>query len=925
MNRYRPAILSWLALAAGFVAAFAAAPVFADNHQRADAAPLAKKITTVEGIAEYHLDNGARILLFPDNSTSKITVNCTVLVGSRHEGYGETGMAHLLEHMLFKGTRLYPKATDIPKALRARGADFNATTSDDRTNYFETLDANDDNLEFALRLEADRLVNSFVRREDLVSEMTVVRNEFELLENDPKSILYQRMLAVAYEWHNYGKSTIGNRSDIERVPIEKLQAFYRKHYQPDNIVLIVTGNFKEEKALALITKYFGALKKPERVLDNTYTEEPPQDGERSVVLRRVGNVGMVGAVYHIPAAAHPDCAALDVLAHVLGAQPSGRLYKDLVEQSKKCTRVSASADGMHDPGIFIVLGTVEGKTPIESARDALLQAIDKALASGISAEEVERAQVHFKNKWNKTMAKSNDVAEQLNEWTACGDWRLMFLHRDRVAKVTPEDVRRVARLYLTRTNRTVGLYVPTKQAQRAAIPATPDIAKLVQDYKSDEVVSKGESFDPTVANIEKRVRSSQLSSGLKAVLLPRKTRDERVVIRLALHYGNADSLKGHTSASQFLASMMVRGTKKHSRQELVDEFNRLEAVINAEGLIGDATFSLDCKRKTLPRALALLIEILREPSFPENEFNVLKRQIRENYEASKSEPQMLAIRALRRALSSYPPEDVRYTPTFEESLARLEAVTIEEVRKIYSEQLDGQHGELVVIGDFDPAEVLKAMDEATKDWKAAAVYHRVKRPLDGEIQPNRVVIETPDKESAIYFVAAGIPMKDTDPDHAALEMANYLLGGGPLSSRLANRVRQQLGLSYEVGSHFNAEARDKSALFQIYATCKPDKIDKLAQAIQEEVEKMRKDGITASELREGKNAYLATLKQLRGDDAHLARMLLTVASVGRTIAYYGGLEKKIGALTVEEVNGAFRKHIDPKKLVIIQAGDFQKK
>jgi zinc protease len=920
MNRCRLALRACLVFAVGLAVTIAPAGAFAPPSPAE-----AKKITTIEGITEYRLDNGVRILLVPDDSSSKITVNCTVLVGSRHEGYGETGMAHLLEHMLFKGTKLYPKPTDIPTALRDRGAEFNATTSDDRTNYYETLNATDDNLEFAIRLEADRLVNSFVRREDLASEMTVVRNEFEQGENNPQAILFQRMLAAAYEWHNYGKSTIGNRSDIERVPIEKLQAFYRKYYQPDNILLIVAGKFKEEKALALITKYFGALKKPARVLDNTYTEEPAQDGERSVALRRVGTVGMVGSVYHIPAAAHADAAPLDILEHILGSQPSGRLYKELVEKDKTFSRVLAGAQGMHDPGVFIVLGSVGEKTAVPSARDALLQAIDKARDSDISPEEVDRAKVHFTNVWKRTMARSDRVAGELNEWAARGDWRLMFVHRDRIAKVTPADVRRVARQYLTPTNRTVGVYLPTKQPERAAIPATPDIAKLVEDYKSSEVVRAGEAFDPTVANIEKRLRTEQLSSGVKVALLPRKTRGERVTLRLALHYGNEKSLKGHTSATQFLAPMMVRGTRKHTRQQLVDEFNRLEANVNAGGLIGDATFALTCKRETLPQVLALLAEILREPVFPENEFNVYKRQLRERLEEGKTDPQSLAVRAMRRKTSSYPPEDVRYTPTIEESLARLDAVTLEEVRKLYAEQLGGQHGELVAIGDLDPAVVVKQMDAALADWKAVVPYQRIERPMRGEIPAARVVIETPDKESAIYFAATGMPLKDTDPDHAALVMGDFLLGGGPLSSRLANRVRQEKGLSYGVQSHFSADAQDRSALFFMVASCNPKNIEQLDKTILEELEKMRKEGITEAELREGKKAYLAMLKQRRGDDGELARILLNELHAGRSIAYYGELESKLAKLTVEEVNRAFRDHLDEKKLVVIRAGDFKKK
>ncbi|MFK7821364.1 MAG: M16 family metallopeptidase, partial [Planctomycetaceae bacterium] len=233
-----------------------------------------KKIASVEGVTEYRLANGARVLLFPERTKPTITVNMTVLVGSRHEGYGEAGMAHLLEHMVFKGTPTFP---DVPTALRDDGASFNGTTNRDRTNYFETLPADDSNLEFAIKLESDRLVNSYIKNEDLQSEFTVVRNEFERSENSPQRVLSNRVMSAAYEWHNYGKTTIGNRSDIEKVPFENLRAVYRKYYQPDNVVLVVTGRFEEKRALELVNKYLGAIPRPERKLTAAYTIEPPQD------------------------------------------------------------------------------------------------------------------------------------------------------------------------------------------------------------------------------------------------------------------------------------------------------------------------------------------------------------------------------------------------------------------------------------------------------------------------------------------------------------------------------------------------------------------------------------------------------------------------------------------------------------------------
>src|SRR4051794_12493284 len=272
-----------------FVAVAAVAGMLILTSQVRALTPPPKKIASVGGIPEYRLDNGFQVLLFPDPSKPTVTVNLTVLVGSRHEGYGETGMAHLLEHMVFKGTPTHP---NIPRALQERGARFNGSTWVDRTNYYETMPASEDNLNFALALESDRLVNSFVKQEDLLSEMTVVRNEFERGENSPSNLLNQRMMSAAYDWHNYGKSTIGNRTDIERVPIKNLQAFYKKYYQPDNCLLVIAGRFDEAKTIKAVEKYFGALPKPTRKLDRTYTEEPAQDGERAVTLRRVGDVGL---------------------------------------------------------------------------------------------------------------------------------------------------------------------------------------------------------------------------------------------------------------------------------------------------------------------------------------------------------------------------------------------------------------------------------------------------------------------------------------------------------------------------------------------------------------------------------------------------------------------------------------------------------
>ena len=375
-----------------------------------------QRITSVEGITEYAFPNGLHVLLFPDASKPKVTVNMTYLVGSRHEGYGETGMAHLLEHLLFLQTKT---RTNVKKELTDHGAEMNGSTSWDRTNYFETLTASDENLKYAIELEADRMVNTKMEKAILDGEMTVVRSEFEMGENSPSRMLVQRVLETAFTWHNYGKLPIGNRSDIEGVPIERLAAFYQKYYQPDNAILTIAGKFDDAKTLALVAGAFGGLPKPQRTLEKSYTMEPTQDGERSVTLRRVGDTQGIAVLYHVPAATHPDAPALEVLAGVLGDSPSGRLYKALVD-NKKTVSASMGMEELHDPGFLLATATLRQDQSLDDARQALLKTVEGLVNEPPSKEEVERVKTRLLKQIELEMADSQAIALDLSEYAFAG-------------------------------------------------------------------------------------------------------------------------------------------------------------------------------------------------------------------------------------------------------------------------------------------------------------------------------------------------------------------------------------------------------------------------------------------------------------------------------------------------------------------------
>lgn len=905
-------MLRWMALAVLM-------PILLLGKGRLMATEL-EKVTEVEGITEYRLDNGLRVLLFPDNSKDSVTVNITYLVGSRHEGYGESGMAHLLEHMLFKGT---PTHLDIPKLLKDRGASMNGTTWYDRTNYYETMPATKDNLEFGLMLEADRMVNSMVRGEDLASEMTVVRNEFERGENNHFRVLMQRIFSSAYEWHNYGKSTIGNRSDIERVPVANLREFYRRFYQPDNAVLVVAGKFDEEFALDKIQQYFATIPAPERELNKTYTEEPAQDGEHRVAVRRVGDVGIVAAAYHIPAGSDPEFAAVDVATQILTTQPSGRLYKDLVE-SKKAVSTFAMAFSLHDPGLLFAGAMAPGDADLNEVEAAMLGTIEGLGQTEITEEEVTRAKAELLKQWEDSYSNSQRAALALSDWAAQGDWRLMFLHRDRLEKVTIDEVKAVADKYFTRNNATIGQFIPSEASQRVAVAPRPNLDEMVQGYQGREAMAQGEEFEPSIQNIADRTVFGDLDNGSRYAYLPKKTRGEVVYATLTVNYGTPKSLVGQAAAADMMANLMGRGTSAMSYNEIQDRLTQLKANLRVSGSEGTIRVVLQTRRPHLLETLELARQILRDPSFPADQFELLKQEVITDIESSLTDPQALAGNALRRKMSPYPEDDVRYAPTLEEEIERYRNLTLEQVKELYQEQVSGQHVVAAIVGDFDPEEVTPVLNQTVADWKSEVPFERILSEVfdvDGET----ISINTPDKANAVYLAGSAFELSSNDEQYPAMMIGNYVLGGsGGLSNRLADRVRQQEGLSYTVGSGFRASSYSEYGSFTLYAITNPDNRDKLVGTIAEEVDRMRASGVTETELQEAKKGYLENAMRSRTSDPTVASLLVEAMETGRELEFYEQREDSIRGLTKPQVDEAFKEFVKPEKLIIVTAGDFQK-
>ena len=874
---------------------------------------------SIEGITEYTLANGLRVLLFPDQTKPTVTVNVTYLVGSRYENYGETGMAHLLEHLMFKGT---PSIASVFQELGRRGMRFNGSTSFDRTNYFETFTASDENLEWALKMESDRMVNAFIARKDLDTEMTVVRNEYERGENDPQQVLWGRMQAAAYDWHNYSHTAIGARSDIENVDIPRLQAFYHLYYQPDNAVLIVAGHFDPDRTLELITKDFGPLPKPTRKLPTFYTEEPVQDGERTVTVRRVGGSQFVAALYKTVRGASPDGVAVQALGEIMTVEPAGRLYKALVE-TRKASAVEVLSIGFADPGDIIYWAQVPLGDSIDAARDAMIATVEGVRATPITQSEVDRVRAKALRRFDETFNDPQRLGVAISESIALGDWRLFFINRDRWRKVTAADVQRVALEFMKPSNRTIGMFFPDAKPDRAPAPAAVDIAALVKDYKGDPGVSAGEAFDPTPANLEARTQRFTLPNGMKVALLPKKTRGETVRFVLRAHYGDENSLKGTSPRGELAASMLSAGTLKRNRQAFEDRLDELRSRLTFSGGETETTATGETRRAALPDLLRLTAEAFTEPAFPADEFEKQKRERLAGLDESRTEPESIAERALARWNNPYPKNDVRYVPTFDEEMAEISGTTLDQVKAFYTKFVGGANAELAIVGDFDPAATRALATELFGAWKSPSPFTRVPNPF---LPPKATVLtaSTPDKANAALFGKLPLQINDQSPDLPALMVADKILGESP-ESRIPDRVREREGLSYSIQTWLSMSSFEANSPINVYAIYAPQNRDRVKVGISEEMARALKDGFTEAEVATAKHALMQARRIARAQDGALAGGLALQSYIGRTWDYTAKVDAGIEAVTVASANAALRKYLNPANFAWSYAGDFKGK
>ena len=895
-----------------------------------------KRLTNVEsvesmgGISQYRLkSNGMTILLSQNHAAPVITFMVVYHVGSRNESPGNTGSAHLLEHMIFnKSTENFGRAKGhktFQEVLYEAGADFgstNMTTWYDRMTGYSTLPS--DKLELAMKIEADRIGRALILDEERKSEMSVVRNEYEIGENDPGQALDKAVIATAILEHPYHWNTIGYRSDIEGVSTEKLREHYKNFFWPNNAEAILVGDFDEAKALAMFDHEFGAFPRSTKPIPQVITQEPPQEGERRVVVERPGKISLIELAYMRPNSLHPDFIPLDVLTSILGTGVNSRLYQALVEKGL-ATSADASNTTLRDPYPIVFTATVAPGVTHAQVEDSLKAALYRVGREGITEDELRKAKEQIEVSVIRSRDGTYAYASALGEAVASADWKWFLGYIDAVKAVTTEDVKRVAATYLIPGHATVGWFIPASaaasksQAAETLQPATK--VKTGKAVASESAIKpkEPEKFPVIRTTFASRTIHKTLPNGIILDLMENHA-VPTVAVSGAILAGDAVTAQTKPALARLTAMMMERGTKSRTKQEIAALLDGAGATLS----FGANTFQTNVAASMLSRDLNLVLEILADeimhPAFDATELTKAKAEMKSTVlRASEN----TSTRAFERLTQLALPEDHPYrAPGSERMLSSIESIDVKDLAAFHATYYNGASLILTIVGDIDAnaasALVEKLFKELAAGTRPQPEYRRVETS-----QPSHEAVSMPGKANMNLVYGFASDLRRSDPDYEAALIANAAVGQNSLTSRIGKRVRDTEGLSYNLFSRWGlTDLLD--GVWYVNVAVAPVNLAKAMHSTREEIEKYCREGITDEELDVQKNFFAGNYRVNLGSNAGIAGSLVAAERFGYGPSYLDEYPERMRKVTREQVNEAIKKHLHPDKLNVVVAGDLVK-
>ncbi|MCU7618371.1 insulinase family protein [Chryseobacterium sp. PBS4-4] len=705
-----------------------------------------------------------------------------------------------------------------------------------------------------------------------------------------------------------------------------MRKFYEKYYQPDNATLIIAGKFDEKSALKYVSDYFSVLKKPDRNLGGTYTVEPAQNGEKYFEIKRNNDQQIIAAGYHTSAFADKDFAALSALYEILTSDPSGYLYKNLVE-TQKVSSIWTFSPVVRDPGMVYFNFDVPKDKNLDETTKLVRSELDKVSSIKFSQDDLKRAQAKLikgiENERNNTI----DFAINLTEIVGAGNYKLGFLYRDNVESLKLEDINRVAQKYFKNNNRTIGVFRPSSNEERVFPSEFRDqqIADLVKDYKGKALEKEPAPFEASIANVKKNLTEGKLFNGMKYGVINKELKGYKIQGTFRFRIGNEKDLESKESIGSMTASLLKAGTRTKTKEQIQDELDQMKSSVGAYVYGQNLIISIDTYKQHYPKVMAILQDMLTNATFPENELTKTITETNTWLEGQLKDPDAIANNELQRLAAPYPKTSIFYVASLQEQIDNNKKVTKAQVEDFYKNIMGASDGVGTLIGSIDAKTASAELEKTFGKFTAKSKFIEVK-PTFFETKKQDKNIITPDKENAVALGTSSFKMTQDHPDYAALVMANEILGsGGFLSARLPMRLREKDGISYGVGSYLNIPVSNDVSSWNYYAYLNPTKRDAVEAAIKEEVSKAIASGFTQQELDSNKKSYANERTTSLGTDNTLINLVNTQLLFGRSLDKYDEQNAKIQNLTLSEVNAALKKYLSGNNVISVFAGDFNKK
>jgi len=875
----------------------------------AKAASLARLDAQAAGFSSYLLPNGFKIILAPFPSAANARIELLVKTGSKLEGYGETGMAHLLEHMLFKSAG---QRADLKSDLTALGATWNGTTNADRTNFFETVAAEPEKVDEAIRIEADRFIRASFTREHLASEMSVVRNELERNDNDAGSLVMRALQRQSYFWHGYARPTIGARSDIEEAPFSALQAFHKKHYRPDNAALIVSGNFDEPRVLALASRLFGEARNPATPRLGSWTREETRATTNRSELTLPAGKTMAASAWKLPGFTDRQTYAFDLATSAICAADWGSLRKDLVLERKIAVAVSCGTHVQADYSLLVASATAGKEADAEVLSRALREHIEAAAAKGISQEQLERARLNELNGFERLENAHEALASFLSQAEVAGDWRLFFWQRDLVKALTLDEANAALKKWAVAVNRSDVLLRHADGIAAPELPKSADARTLVSGQEWPAVARLADPIPTSAGELAKATVNIPLDgSRARAALIARRTQGDRAWLVLGNDYGNEAALAGRQTACAMADHLMAYGGAGLDRDQLSAQLEALQA----QWSLGLAGIVLEAPRRNIDAALDILLAAWSAPALPVSEFERIKAATIAQLEAGLKDPGQVAATAANLRFDNYPARHPLQPRSLEQQLAESRAVSYAEATACVADFSGLADVRLAMVGAFSAQDVQAVWSKLGKLPTAKIPYARVKdveAPLTVDTTP--IKVSMPEKPNAAIAGSTLLRITDNSPDFPALRIAVKVLGGDA-DSRIWKRLREREGLAYSAGVNLSGNNFEPRSRLSIQASAASDKAEAALGSLQDELARALKDGFTEQEVERAKRAWAQERKtSLRAEKSFASNLAQGLYS-GRDYAWLAQYDEKIARLTAQEVTLALRKYLAATPMV----------